>query len=242
MRGASAISDGSVAGGGMTAPPAHVLVVDDDRRLRELLRRYLEGSGFRVSTASSAAEADEVLASFTCDILVLDLMMPGESGLAMTRRIDTERIPVLILTAMGEAQDRVGGLEAGADDYLVKPFDPRELVLRIEAILRRRGRTETSAGIVRLGSLQFDLQRLELTDGSRRIHLTSLEKSLLAALAANAGAVLSRDHLRRLVGARVGERTVDVQVNRLRRKIEKDPAFPHFLQTVRGRGYVLRPD
>jgi len=246
------ISGGNISGrpgsdgyreGSLTASTAHILVVDDDRRLRDLLKRYLENSGFRVSTAADAAQADELLAAITCDLLVLDVMMPGENGLAMARRIDTEALPVLLLTAMGEASDRVNGLEAGADDYLVKPFEPRELVLRIEAILRRRVRAENaSAGVVRLGALRFDSGRLELTDGGERVGLTSLQAELLAALAAHAGTVLSRDRLRRMLGARVEERTVDVQVNRLRRKIERDPGFPQYLQTVRGKGYVLRPD
>ena len=229
--------------GALTTTAPHILVVDDDRRLRDLLRRYLENSGFRVSTAADTTQADGLLASIACDLLVLDVMMPGESGLAMARRIDTEALPVLMLTAMGEASDRVNGLEAGADDYLVKPFEPRELVLRIGTILRRRVRSESvSGGAVRLGPLLFDIRRLELTDGGERVYLTSLQAELLAALAAHAGTVLSRDRLRRMLGAQVEERTVDVQVNRLRRKIERDPGFPQYLQTVRGKGYVLRPD
>ncbi|MBI4183352.1 MAG: response regulator [Proteobacteria bacterium] len=226
----------------MTADAPHVLVVDDDTRLRELLRRYLSENGFRVTTAADAAEARTHLAGLVFDLIVLDVMMPGESGLALTRslrRIDS--VPILLLTAMGEPADRIAGLERGADDYLAKPFEPRELVLRIDAILRRAeaGRPPTE---VRLGEAIFDRARGELRRAGLALRLTSAETALLSVLARSANLVVSREDLRAEARLSGGLRTVDVQVTRLRRKIEPDPREPRYLQTVRGQGYVLRPD
>ncbi len=219
----------------------HILVVDDDTRLRELLRKYLVENGFLVTTAHDAAAARANLAGLDFDLLVLDVMMPGEDGLELTRAIRRDsRVPILLLTAMGEAEDRINGFERGADDYLVKPFEPRELVLRIQTILRR---TETTMPAeVRFGGHRFDVPRKQLLYGDRPIHLTTNEASLLRSLARNAGVTMSRDALIRDSRIDGNARTVDVQVTRLRRKIEPDPRAPRYLRTVRGEGYVLVPD
>ncbi len=223
----------------------HILVVDDDTRLRDLLKRYLTERGFMVTTAIDAEDARRRLAALAFDLMVLDVMMPGESGLDLVA--DLRRgsdVPVLLLTAMSEPEDRIAGLEAGADDYLPKPFEPRELLLRIRSILRRATPRDAAAmAPISLGLCRFDVEREELTgaDG-RAIRLTSFESMLLRILAEHAGEVLGREDLTRLTGAGGGERSVDVQVTRLRRKIEPDPRAPRYLQTVRGQGYVLRPD
>ncbi|NQV48233.1 MAG: response regulator [Rhodospirillaceae bacterium] len=221
----------------------HILVVDDDDRLRELLRQFLSENGFRVSTASDAADARARLSGLVFDLLVLDLMMPGESGLdfaASYRKNST--VPILMLTAMAETEDRIAGLERGADDYLTKPFEPRELLLRINNILRRVPAAPELPDQVRLGDVVYDMVRGELSRGGEMIRLTDIEAALLKALAMRAGAVLSRDDLTELTGASGEGRAVDVQVTRLRRKIESNPKLPVYLQTVRGKGYVLRPD
>ena len=222
----------------------HILVVDDDRRLRELLRRYLVDNGFVVTTASDAADGRAKLASLSFDLIVLDVMMPGESGLDFTASLRQQNeTPILLLTAMAETADRIAGLEHGADDYLSKPFEPRELVLRINSILRRLAPPAVAdQAPVRLGGVLFDAQREELRSGDRRIKLTTAEASLLRVLAANAGVTMSREELTDKSRITGNARTVDVQVTRLRRKIEPDPRMPRYLLTVRGEGYVLRPD
>jgi two-component system, OmpR family, phosphate regulon response regulator OmpR len=221
----------------------HLLVVDDDARLRELLRRYLSDSGFRITTAADAAEARANLASFAFDLVVLDVMMPGENGLALTRALRHEgHVPVLLLTAMGEPEDRVNGLEQGADDYLSKPFEPRELVLRIRNLLQRRPAADADRREVRFGGCRFDLVRGELFRGGDTIHLTTAEAGLLGSLAEKAGEAVSREELSLSAQFSGSVRNVDVQMTRLRRKIERDPRFPRYLQTVRGTGYVLKPD
>ena len=224
----------------------HLLVVDDDTRLRELLRRYLSEQGFRVTVAADSGEARAKMASFAFDLVVLDVMMPGESGLALTRdlrgRGAIKQLPVLLLTAMAEPEDRVNGLEHGADDYLVKPFEPRELVLRIRNILVRRGRGEAPRTAIRFGAFRYDPARGELLRGADPVHLTAAEATLLASLAAQPGAAVSREDLSQSAQFTGNIRNVDVQMTRLRRKIETDPRFPRYLQTVRGTGYVLKPD
>ena len=218
----------------------HLLVVDDDARLRELLRRYLSDCGVRVTTAGVASEARSQLASFAFDLVVLDVMMPGESGLELTRVLRSEgRLPVLLLTAMAEPEDRVNGLEQGADDYLSKPFEPRELVLRIRNILQRRPADAASRDL-RFGGCRFDVARGELYRGAEVVHLTAAEAGLLSILAQKPGQAVSREELSLSLSANV--RNVDVQMTRLRRKIERDPRFPRYLQTVRGTGYTLKPD
>jgi two-component system phosphate regulon response regulator OmpR len=218
--------------------------VDDDRRLRDLLRRFLSDNGFRVTAAGDAREARATIDNLAFDAIVLDVMMPGESGLqlaaALRRKFET---PILMLTAMGESEDRISGFEHGADDYLVKPYEPRELVLRLKALLRRAARPTAPAGDeLKLGAFRFRLDRLELFRGEDRVKLTETEARLLGALARKAGAPLSREELAAETGAEGGERAIDVQVTRLRRKLEDDPRGPRYLQTARGKGYLLLPD
>jgi two-component system, OmpR family, phosphate regulon response regulator OmpR len=225
-----------------TAEP-HLLVVDDDARLRELLRRYLTEQGFRVTVAGDAAEARARIASIAFDLLVLDVMMPGENGLDFTKSLrQTSRIPILLLTAMAEPEDRINGLERGADDYLAKPFEPRELVLRVRNILQRVPAPLVAAAEFRFGACRLDLARGELYRGGDAVHLTAAETALLMALARRAGEPVSREALSEEAQFSGNVRTVDVQMTRLRRKIERDPKFPRYLQTVRGTGYVLKPD
>ena len=225
------------------AKGAHILIVDDDRRLRELLGRYLTETGFRTTAAADAKEAREAMARIVFDLIVLDIMLPGESGIELSAALRTNprRTPVLLLTAMAEPEDRVRGLETGAEDYMVKPFEPRELVLRITTILRRRGPPAGMRERLRFGPLVYDPRRATLAhdDGDIR-KLTSAEAALLAALALRAGETVSREELAAM-SASAG-RAVDVQVARIRRKLEPDPKEPRFLVTVWGRGYALRPD
>jgi two-component system, OmpR family, phosphate regulon response regulator OmpR len=227
----------------MSEREPHLLVVDDDTRLRELLRRYLSENGFRITAAADAAEARRHLSSFAFDLVVLDVMLPGESGLDLTRDLHRERsFPVLLLTAMAEPEDRVNGLEQGADDYLSKPFEPRELVLRIRNLLQRRPTIDASVREIRFGGCRFDLIRNELFRGGEAVHLTAAETALLVGLAERAGEPVSREELSLSTQFSGNVRNVDVQMTRLRRKIERDPRFPRYLQTVRGTGYVLKPD
>jgi two-component system phosphate regulon response regulator OmpR len=223
----------------------HVLVVDDDARTRRLLAQYLGKEGHIVSTAASAAEARARMRSLAFDLLILDIMMPGESGIDFAGSLRAERcaLPILMLTARGEAEERIAGLEAGADDYLPKPFEPRELLLRIAAILRRAPRPVEGPTPIRFGRWRFDTERSELScESGEALRLTDVEASLLRVLAETPGAIVSRDDLADRSRVSVNARSIDVQVNRLRRKIESDPRSPRYLQTVRGSGYVLRPD
>jgi len=227
----------------MTMDLPNILVVDDDERLRALLAKYLGEHGFVVVTAADAAEARTKLGSLVFDVIVLDLMMPGESGLDFARDFRRQgSVPILMLTAMGEPEDRIAGLESGADDYLVKPFEPRELLLRLQNILRRAPQAEPPPVEVSMGDAVFNLEREVLSRGGKPTRLTSVEAALLKALAARPGIALSREDLIQLTGTGGGGRAVDVQVTRLRRKIEDDPRDPRYLQTVRGKGYVLKPD
>ena len=226
----------------MNDEAAHILVVDDDDRLRDLLQRYLGEYGFRVSTASSAAEARTALSGLSFDLLVLDLMMPGESGLDLTKDIRrSNSLPILLLTAMGEAEDRITGLEVGADDYLSKPFEPRELVLRIEAILRRGGPKTEELSEISFGACRFDIERGELMRDGEIVRLTSGEMEMLRLFARRPGVTVGRAEL--LNQSDAGNvRAVDVQITRLRRKIEDDPKEPRHLCTVWGQGYVFWMD
>ncbi len=224
-----------------SADKPHILVVDDDTRLRELLRSFLSRNGFRVTTASTAHEARQRRTGLDFDLIVLDVMMPGQSGLDFAAELrKKDDVPILMLTAMGEPKDRIAGLETGVDDYLGKPFEPRELLLRIQSVLRR-GRVEAveEPGHVSFGPMQFDLVLGELTQKGKRVPLTEAEVALLRALSARLGQVLSRESLCKSVGGGLNERAIDVQVTRLRRKIEPDPGFPRYLRTVRGQGYRL---
>ena len=227
--------------------PAHILVVDDDARLRALLQRFLTEQGFRVSAAENAATARAALADMAFDLLVLDVMMPGETGLELTAALRAEgrEVPILMLTARGAPDDRIAGLEQGVDDYLAKPFDPRELALRIRTILRRAAPAPTapqSLTPMQIGNRWFDIERAELRGPDGIIRLTGGEAALMQALARRAGEILSREDIGEALGTPdAGERAIDVQVTRLRRKVEPDPREPRFIQTIRHRGYVLRP-
>ena len=237
----------------MTAPDPHVLIVDDDERIRDLLARFLRRNGFLTSSARDAAHARRLLSGLEFDLIVLDVMMPGEDGVSLTASLrETSATPVLLLTARGETEDRIRGLEAGADDYLVKPFEPRELLLRINAILRRVPESqtaETMPKVLHLGPVRYDMDRGELWRGDAPVRLTATEVQLMRIFAGNPGEPLSRlklvEELGRGGGRDAGpsqERAVDVQITRLRRKIESDPKQPRYLQTVRGAGYMLMPD
>jgi two-component system, OmpR family, phosphate regulon response regulator OmpR len=239
----------TVAGSSDLPLNAHILVVDDDERLRRLLVRYLTDHGFRVTAAADAAEARACLRSVRPDLMILDVTMPGETGLDLVddlRRGGDAELPVLLLTARGAPEDRIAGFEAGADDYLGKPFDPYELVLRVRSLLRRAGNVLAAApvdiGPVRLGEAEFDPGRGELRNAGGPIRLTGGEVALLTALARKPNEILSREEIAEALGMEEpGERAIDVQVTRLRRKIERDSREPRFLHTVRGRGYVLKP-
>jgi two-component system, OmpR family, phosphate regulon response regulator OmpR len=230
----------------MSEQQPHIMVVDDDKRLRDLIGRYLTEQGYRVTTAIHAADARAKLAGITFDLLVVDIMMPGESGLELTRNLrETNLVPILLLTAMGESSDRIAGLETGADDYLVKPFEPRELVLRISAILKRaqaRSERQTSVGAVKFGAFVFEIDRRRLFRSGEPVHLTEAESELLFQLARRVGEPVSRDDLSQQGEEGGDSRLIDVQMTRLRRKIEDDPRFPRYLVTVRGRGYMLQTD
>ncbi len=223
-----------------TAP--HLLVVDDDRRIRDLLARYLRENGFRVSVSADAGEARNALRGLAFDLIILDIMMPGESGLMLAQTLRAESdVPILMLTARSEPESRVEGLELGVDDYMAKPFDPRELLLRLQNILRRRGPDEAMPDEIQFGACVFHVLRGDLTRDGESVKLTDRERDLLRQFARTPGETIARHEL--LGDDTHGtDRAIDVQINRLRRKIEVDPANPVYLQTVRGRGYVLYVD
>ncbi len=220
-----------------------LLVVDDDRRIRQLLQTYLMENGFRITAAASAAEAREKMRIMSFDLVVLDIMMPGEDGLSLTQslRAGGNGVPVLMLSALAEPTDRIAGLETGSDDYLAKPFEPRELLLRIRGLLRRQATPVPLRSEVTFGPFTFHLQRGELRRNAEPVRLTSREREFLRTLAANAGNPVTRGELA-AEGSEEGARSVDVQINRLRQKIEENPSDPVYLQTVRGSGYVLQLD
>ena len=223
------------------ANAAHILVVDDDQRLRELLRRYLAQHGYRVTTAADAGNARDQMSGMFFDLVVLDVMMPGDDGLSFTRAVrQNSDVPILLLTARAEADDRIEGLQAGADDYLPKPFRPRELLLRMEAVLRRAGIVRDTAPLIRLGEHLFDRRRGELLRNGEVVHLTTTETQILRVLAQQPGTTLSRPALS--ATSEGSDRSVDVHVARLRRKIEPDPRNPCYLKTVWGAGYALWTD
>lgn len=235
---------GSAAPVPLADDAAHILLVDDDRRIRDLLSRFLQRNGHRVTVAATAAEAYAHLKSFFFDLLILDVMMPGESGIDLAGTLrKTSDVPILMLTALTDVDNRVKGLEIGADDYLGKPYEPRELLLRIASILRRAvpRAAKPDMAILRFGPFSFSFDRGELRRDDETVRLTEREREMLQLLAATPGATVSRDALGSMVPGS-SERTVDVQVNRLRRKIEADPANPAYLQTVRGIGYRLLVD
>lgn len=219
----------------------HILVVDDDRRIRELVSRFLREHDFIVMTAEDAGQARTMTRNFEYDALVVDVMMPGETGLEFTKYArDKLNIPVLLLTALGEAEDRIVGLESGADDYLPKPFEPRELVLRLNTILRRSPKKQSVTGPIKIGRWSYDPDIEALIADGEIVKLTTVEGKLIRALASRPGQAMSREELAKFCGVDSGERTIDVQVTRLRRKLEMDTKTPRYLQTVRGKGYLLR--
>ncbi|GAB5468666.1 MAG: response regulator transcription factor [Rhodospirillales bacterium] len=232
----------------MSEPAPHLLVVDDDQRLCDLLSRYLTTEGFMVTTAGDAEEATQKLDALSFDLLILDIMLPGASGLDLARALRRDsNVAILLLSAKGEPDDRIVGLQAGADDYLAKPFEPRELLLRINAILRRAlPEKRKSDEPARFGPFSFDPERGQLNESGTPIHLTETESALLTLLVQNSGAPVSREALAGGGEADFVEpgklRSVDVQITRLRRKLEADPRFPRYLQTVRGKGYILITD
>lgn len=230
-------------------PQAHLLVVDDDERIRGLLQKFLMRNGFLVTIARDAGQARRLMTGLDFDLIVVDVMMPGQDGIAFTREVRARTaVPILLLTARTETASRIEGFEAGADDYLVKPFEPKELLLRINAILRRvpQTRAEAKPKVLHLGQVRYDMDRGELWRGSDPVRLTATEAQLMRIFAAAAGQPVSRDmlvgDLKPEEGERTQERAVDVQITRLRRKIEVDPRQPRYLQTVRGSGYMLAPD
>jgi two-component system, OmpR family, phosphate regulon response regulator OmpR len=218
----------------------HILVVDDDRRIRELLKSYLLENDYRVSVAASALEARKQMQGIAFDLIVLDVMMPGETGLSFINSLRAEKlqVPVLMLSALSETSDRIVGLSSGSDDYLAKPFEPKELLLRLQSLLRRAGPKITKQKKITFGDCQFDLSIGEFLRGGVPVKLTSREKDILRTLAQKPGEAFSRLQLA-LTGAEENERSVDVQINRLRQKIELDSANPKYLQTMRGAGYAL---
>ncbi|WJY22396.1 response regulator [Fontisubflavum oceani] len=237
----------------MNEAAAHLLIVDDDERIRGLLQKFLIRHGFMTSVARDAAHARRLLSGLEFDLIVMDVMMPGEDGLSLTKAIrETLTTPILLLTAKGEASDRITGLEAGADDYLPKPFEPKELLLRINAILRRvpaMTEPQDAPKVLNLGSIRYDLERGEMWQGQDSVRLTATEAALMRIFSACPHEPVSRAQLVEDLGRDKGdsagqaqERAVDVQITRLRRKIETDPKQPRYLQTVRGAGYMLVPD
>ena len=231
---------------------AHLLIVDDDERIRGLLQKFLIRNGYMVTVARDAAQARRLLAGLAFDLIVLDVMMPGEDGLSLCRALRAKNAtPILLLTAKGDPADRITGLEAGADDYLAKPFEPKELLLRINAILRRMPKPQDEAQlpkVLHLGPIRYDIERGEMWHGTQAVRLTATEATLMRIFTADPNRPISRTELVTLLnrdksGAeQVQERAVDVQITRLRRKIEADPKQPRYLQTVRGAGYMLAPD
>ena len=220
----------------------HILVVDDDERIRDLLAKYLQGNGFRVTKASDASAARAALAGLQFDLLILDVMMPGETGFELAASLKgTINAPIFMLTALGEPEQRVKGLEIGVDDYISKPFEPRELLIRIGNILRRIEKSGTTKNEIHIGEFRFNISRGDLSSDTQTVKLTERERELLRIFARRRGQTIARHELSG-GGEESSDRAVDVQINRLRRKIEKDPANPVYLQTVRGKGYILHTD
>jgi two-component system phosphate regulon response regulator OmpR len=220
----------------------HILVVDDDTRLRSLLQRYLREQGFQVSSVKGASDAESLLAYYKVDLMIVDIMMPEVTGIDFLQKIRSENnlTPVILLTAMGEASDRIKGLEIGADDYIAKPFEPKELVLRINNILKRTVRVKEQSSKLVFKDIYYDLNKGELSSFEGKvIHITPVERLLLNFLGKKTGEVYTRDELAEMLGVTENLRTVDVQITRLRKKIEKDTKNPRYLQTVRGKGYML---
>ncbi|WP_159807931.1 response regulator [Litoreibacter roseus] len=233
----------------MTQNDAHLLIVDDDERIRTLLRQFLSRNGFWTTAARDTDHARRLLEGLDFDLIVLDVMMPGDDGITFTRELRKKmETPILLLTAKGESTDRISGLEAGADDYVAKPFEPKELLLRINAILRRVPASEATVEapkVINLGEIRYDTERAEMWHGDDMVRLTATEVALMRIFSTAPGEPFSRAQLVEDLGRDRGqaqERAVDVQITRLRRKIEADPKQPRYLQTVRGAGYMLTHD
>lgn len=233
----------------MSTFDSHLLIIDDDERIRGLLKKFLIRAGFLVSAARDAAHARRILGGLDFDLIIMDVMMPGEDGISLTRSLrETTTTPILLLTAKGETDDRITGFEAGADDYLPKPFEPKELLLRVNAILRRVPDTsaqDSAPKVLHLGQIRYDIERGEMWQGNDLVRLTGTESQLMKIFSACPGEAVSRAKLVEDLGRDRGqaqERAVDVQITRLRRKIEPNPKQPQYLQTVRGAGYMLAPD
>ena len=233
----------------MSTFDSHLLIIDDDERIRGLLKKFLIRAGFLVSAARDAAHARRILGGLDFDLIIMDVMMPGEDGISLTRSLrETMTTPILLLTAKGETDDRITGFEAGADDYLPKPFEPKELLLRVNAILRRVPDTsaqDSAPKVLHLGQIRYDIERGEMWQGNDLVRLTGTESQLMKIFSACPGEAVSRAKLVEDLGRDRGqaqERAVDVQITRLRRKIEPNPKQPQYLQTVRGAGYMLAPD
>ena len=222
----------------------HILVVDDDTRLRNLLQRFLRENSFLVSTAKDADEARFMMQQYKFNLLIVDIMMPKESGLDFLTKLRMENsVPVIMLTAMGDVENRIIGLEQGADDYMAKPFEPKELLLRIGSILKRAPTEKKENQKLDLGLFVFDMQSKELVSKQgQQLHITPVEQNLLAILGAKSGQVFSREKLSEILGAGQSPRSIDVQITRLRKKIDKDSKNPRYLQTLRGKGYMLLSD
>lgn len=228
----------------MVVTEKHVLVVDDDTRLRELLQRFLREHGYLVSIAKDADEAREMLKHYKFHLLIVDVMMPKENGFEFLEKLRQESlVPVIMLTAMGGVEDRINGLERGADDYISKPFDTKELLLRMSNVLRRFQDEKGQKEKLSLGLCVFDMQSKELSQSNGSVlHLTAVEQKLLVVLGGKSGQVFTREKLSEILGAGQSPRSIDVQITRLRKKIEKDSKNPRYLQTVRGKGYMLLTD
>ena len=221
---------------------SHILVIDDDLRLRNLLQRYLQENGFAVSGAKDAENARMFLKQYRFNLLIVDVMMPNETGIEFLQKLRTENdVPAIVLTAMGETEDRINGLEAGADDYLPKPFEPKELVLRINNILRRvPNKIKDQQSVLKFGDCRYNMATKELIRLNEGIiHITPVEQSILSILGQKSGQIFTREKLAELLGVVQNARSIDVQITRLRKKIEADSKNPRYLQTVRGKGYML---
>ena len=222
----------------------HILIVDDDKRILELVKNYLNNNNFRISTANNSLEARKKLESIDYDLIILDIMMPGETGLELTKSLKKTNLnnPILLLSALGETEDRINGLEMGAEDYLPKPFEPKELLLKIKNLLKGNNEKIVKRNFVKFGPFKFNIKKEILTKNNLRIILTPSESKILNILAKNNGNPIYREDLSKILQISLQSRALDVQITRLRRKIEKNKKFPTYLQTVRGRGYVLKTD
>ena len=220
----------------------HILIVDDDERIRELLREYLQNNNFYTTTAKDSLDAKKKISLLKFDLIILDIMMPGQSGLELTREIkEKSDQPIILLTAMGETSDRISGLETGADDYLPKPFEPKELLLRIKNILKRIKSGKNLNPVLKFGDIRVDLEKMSIKSKKGITKLNTAEKALLEKMILSVGQIFQRDQISQIIKL-TKERAVDVMITRLRQKIEPDPKNPKYLQTVRGNGYVLWTD